>query len=51
MSISYAQINNARPMKKLGVSRQDLVERVDRPALRPGRALRTLDAIRGSLRT
>jgi transposase len=26
---------NARPMKKLGVSRQDLFERVDRPALRP----------------
>ncbi len=26
---------NTRPMKKLGVSRQDLFERLDRPALRP----------------
>ena len=26
---------NARPMQKLGVSRRELYERVDRPALRP----------------
>lgn len=26
---------NARPMKKLGVSRRELFERLDRPALRP----------------
>jgi len=29
------QAINARPMKRVGVSRQDLYERLDRPALRP----------------
>jgi transposase len=29
------QVINTRPMKRLGVSRQDLYARVDRPALRP----------------